>query len=342
MSVLSLDERTLEVAQALVERMLTGSVLDRSYELTRSGSDVSDYLSYKRNEQSREASTLDQYERDLARLCTTYATRGPREIDTDDIRAVRDTYPEGSRHRVTAVYRDFFQWLYEEGRTPSNPAARIRYPKRKPAPLTDLFTDEEKAAIVAAQETIRDRACVLLLLRAGLRKGELRNLRVRDIDLSSRLILVRRGKGSKHRRVPIRGLLVRALDEFLLTTIPGLDRQPQGTDHILYPARGANQHGTGTTPAPEKPMAQSTAHRWWYACLERAGIVEHGVTSGRRTHTTRHTYATDLGRATGWNMLAVQKNLGHSKIGTTVDIYTQFAFEDQEIAVDLLPEIEEV
>lgn len=340
--MLAIDPGALHLAQSLVERMLGRSVLDRSYELTRSGSDVSDYLSYKRNEQSREASTLDQYERDLARLCTTYATREPTGIGTDDIRAVRDTYPEGSRHRVTAVYRDFFQWLYEEGRILSNPAARIRYPKRKPAPITDLFTDIEKAAIVAAQETIRDRACVLLLLRAGLRKGELRHLRVRDIDLSSRLILVRRGKGSKHRRIPIRGLLVQALDEYLLTDIPGLGRQPQGTDHILYPSRGGNQHGTGATPVPEKPMAQSTAHRWWYACLERAGIVEHGVTRGRRTHTTRHTYATDLGRATNWNMLAVQKNLGHSSIQQTVDTYTQFVFADQEDAVDQMPEIQEV
>lgn len=332
-------ERLPQDVLELVERMLNPTVLDRSYELTRSGPDVSDYLSYKRNEQGRETSTLDQYERDLARLSKTYASRTPEQVTTEDIRAVRDTFPEGSRHRVTAVYRDFFAWLYEEGRTTSNPAARIRYPKRKPAPLTDLFTDDEKAAIVAAQETIRDRACVLLLLRAGLRKGELMQLRVRDIDLAERLILVRRGKGSKHRRVPIRGAVVRALDEYLMTEIPALNRLPHSTDHLLYPARGANQHGTGSVPNPEKPMAASTAHRWWYGCLDRAGIVEPGVTRGRRTHTTRHTYATDLGRATGWNMLAVQKNLGHSKIGTTIDIYTQFVFEDQEDAVDMLPDI---
>jgi integrase len=88
-------------------------------------------------------------------------------------------------------------------------------------------------------------------------------------------------------------------------------------------------------------MAESTAHRWWYGCLERAGVVDLEGDRGRRMHTTRHTYATDLGRATGWNMVAVQKNLGHSKVGKlTIDTYTQFAFEDQELAVELLPEIE--
>jgi integrase len=43
-------------------------------------------------------------------------------------------------------------------------------------------------------------------------------------------------------------------------------------------------------------------------------------------HTTRHTYATDLGRATGWNMVAVQKNLGHANVNLTIDTYTQFAY----------------
>jgi integrase len=75
-------------------------------------------------------------------------------------------------------------------------------------------------------------------------------------------------------------------------------------------------------------------------CLERAGIVDVDQTAGRRMHSTRHTYATDLGRATNWNLVAVQKNLGHSSIKLTFDTYSQFSFEDQELAVELLPEIE--
>lgn len=126
----------------------------------------------------------------------------------------------------------------------------------------------------------------------------------------------------------------------MLTPIPGLDREPEADDYLLYPARSANQYGAGEAPNPRKPMAQSTCHRWWYGCLQRAGVVAHGQTSGRRMHTTRHTYATDLGRAANWNMVAVQKNLGHSNIGLTIDTYTQFAFEDQAVAVESLPEIE--
>lgn len=321
-------------------RILRDPTRDRRYLETQLGAAVAEYLSWKQNEDGAAPETLRTYEYDLARLAVTFALIGADELTADHFRQVRDLYPERSRYKVTAVFKDFSRWLYEEHRTDTDVAGRIRYPRRQKPAITGLFTDEEKSAIVAAQETIRDRACVLLLLRAGIRKTELRHLQVRDLDLRERLILVRRGKGSKARRVPVRGSLVRALDEFLLTEIPGLERFPELDDYVLYPARAANQHARGGQPNPKKPMAQSTAHRWWYGCLQRAGVVEEGVQAGRKMHATRHTYATELGRASGWNMLAVSKNLGHSKIGTTIDLYTQFSLDDQEAAVELLPEIE--
>lgn len=310
---------------------------DRYLHATRLGHTIADYLSWKRVEDSAAETTVDTYERILAQLAIHRPLADVDRLTIDDLRDVRDLRPPKSRRIVTAVYRDFCLWLYQEGRTPDNIAGRLRYPKLERALITGLFSDEEKAEIVAAQETIRDRLCVLLLLRAGIRKGELRALQVRDVDLADRLVIVRRGKGGKPRRVPIRGSLIRAADEFLLTPIPRLNREPDLDDYLLYSATTKNRHGP---PDPSKPIGQSTAHRWWYACLERAGIVDPGETAGRKMHTTRHTYATDLGRATGWNMLAVSKNLGHSGIGITVDTYTQFAFEDQELAVDMLPEIE--
>lgn len=310
---------------------------DKRYLEMGLGPAIADYLTWKRNEDGAAATTLDTYERFLAQLAVERPEKHVGSLTIDDLRAVRDLRPVKSRHGATAAYKDFCKWLYEESRTETNTAGRLRYPKTEKPPITGLFNDDEKAQIVAAQDTIRDRLCVLLLLRAGVRKGELRNMQVRDLDLVDRLVLVRRGKGGKSRRIPIRGALVRAADEFLLTPIPRLNREPHLDDYLLYSATTKNRHGP---PDPSKPIGQSTAHRWWYACLERAGIVDPGIAAGRRMHGARHTYATDLGRATGWNMLAVSKNLGHASIAITVDTYTQFAFEDQELAVDMLPEIE--
>jgi integrase len=329
--------------QALVleyaDEVASDHITDAELAQTQLGAAVLAYLSWKKNEDGAADETIRGYRYDLTRLAGTHPDIAPANLTIEHLRWCRDLYPDGSKYKVTAVYKDFCTWLYEEHITDENVAGRLRYPKKRKPPITGLFSDEEKAAIVAAQTSIRDRAAVLLLLRAGIRKGELRNLTVRDVDLVHKLILVRRGKGGKARRVPIRGSVIQALEEFMLTPIPGLDREPLLDDHILYRSSSKNRYGVAQ---PDKPMAQSTAHNWWYGCLQRAGIVDANVTSGRKMHTTRHTYATDLGRATNWNMLAVQKNLGHSKIGTTVDVYTQFSFEDQELAVDMLPEIGEV
>lgn len=332
-----------------VWRILGDPTRDERYLDTQLGEPVAAYLSWKENEDGAARETIRTYGYDLARLALAHPDVAACDLGPDHFRRVIALYPVGSRYKVTAVFKDFGKWLYEEERAPVNPTGRLRYPKRQKPPITDLFTDEEKTAIVAAQESIRDRLCVLLLLRAGLRKGELVKLRVRDIDLGTSdavrasiaepkaVLLVRRGKGGKARRVPLRGNVVRSLAEFLLTEIPGLGRLPESDDHVLYRGRSKNRHGPAD---PKIPMAPSTAHRWWYGCLERAGVVDEGETAGRRMHSTRHTYATDLGRATGWNMVAVQKNLGHASINLTVDTYSQFTYEDQELAVEQLPEIE--
>jgi integrase len=67
-------------------------------------------------------------------------------------------------------------------------------------------------------------------------------------------------------------------------------------------------------------------HRWWYRCLERAGIVAKGATSGRKIHMARHTAGQTVLDKTG-NLKAVQKLLGHSSITTTGDIYTDWDIE---------------
>jgi site-specific recombinase XerC len=70
-------------------------------------------------------------------------------------------------------------------------------------------------------------------------------------------------------------------------------------------------------------------HKWWYRCLQRAGIVAHGVTHGRKMHMARHTAGQSVLDRTG-NLKAVQKLLGHSSITTTGDIYTDWDIDQLE------------
>jgi integrase len=65
-------------------------------------------------------------------------------------------------------------------------------------------------------------------------------------------------------------------------------------------------------------------HRWWYRCLQNAGIVPEGQISGERMHKARHTAGQRVLDYTRGNLKAVQKLLGHSSISTTGDIYTDW------------------
>jgi site-specific recombinase XerC len=79
-------------------------------------------------------------------------------------------------------------------------------------------------------------------------------------------------------------------------------------------------------------------HNWWYGCLQRAGIVADGVTSGERMHKARHTARQRVLDATG-NLKAVQKPLGHESIQTTGDIYTDWDME--QLAASLLEAVQD-
>ena len=319
------DSITLTLSE--LEAMLHEPVRDKRYLDTRLGPSVAAYLSWKENEAGAAERTLDQYERDLARLCVTLADHDIGDVTTDELRQVRDTFPKGSRRRVTAAYRDFWRWLYQENYIERDPMARVRYPKRESEPVLDVFTAEEEARLITAQAQIRDRLGVAILLDAGVRASEMRHLRVQDVDLTERWIIVRRGKGGKGRVVPVRGRVVRLLEEFLLTPIPKLDRQPGLTDFVLYPT-GAGPYGP-TWSDPSRCMAPSTFWRWWKACCERGGIRY------RKPHTSRHTYATKLIRATG-DVAAAQKALGHASVRTTIDVYTHLQITDVARAVEAM------
>jgi integrase/recombinase XerC len=307
--------------------MLREPVRDKRYLDTRLGPSVRAYLSWKENEAGAAERTLDQYERDLARLCVMLADHDVHDVTTEELREVRDTFPKGSRKRVTAAYRDFWRWLYQEGLIERDPMARVRYPKRESVPVLDVFTAAEEARLIAAQSRIRDRVGVALLLDAGVRASEMRHLRVQDVDLTERWIVVRRGKGGRGRLVPIRGRVVRLLEEFFLTPIPKLDREPVLTDFVLYPS-GAGPYGP-TWSDPSRCMAPSTFWRWWKGCCDRAGIRY------RKPHMSRHTYATKLMRATG-DAAATQKALGHASVSTTIDIYTHLEVTDVARAVEAM------
>lgn len=318
--------------------MLRNPVLSQLHYETELGDHIRDYLSWMRNERNRAEITCSGYEHDLAKLALMFPAHTPEQFTKHDLRAGRDTYPLLSRGRVMSVYRSFFRYLYREERVTRNVAELIDMPKPRAREAHEVYTEAEVARIIKSgpdnslgrSVAVRDKVLLLLLLDAGLRRSELIALRVRDVDLAERVVIVRHGKGDKLRLVPFAAddRLDRALRTFLSTPLPRIGRLPEEHDHFLFAIR-VNQYGISQV-TPDKAVCVSTFHGWHKRCLERATVRY------RKPHMTRHTFGTEHVRRSGAERTRLL--MGHASIQTTVDEYGHLNVTDAREAVESLAE----
>ena len=86
---------------------------------------------------------------------------------------------------------------------------------RVPRTLPRILPPQEADRLVAALRTHRDRAMVLAMLLAGLRRCEVLGLRFEDVQVADRRLAVVEGKGGHHRVVPAAGRFFEALGDYL-------------------------------------------------------------------------------------------------------------------------------
>ncbi len=301
-------------------RIMREAVRDKSYQLFPLGQDAGAYLHAKRKRLTE--SSYRDYEGCLDKLARHFvdleleAFEPP--VGTERLEEFLDHQWGAGAPRTynknLSIIRDFFKWAILRGRLHGDPTLAIERARSRD-PYRTIFTPDQRRAIVAAQEDLRDRVCVRLLLDYGLRKGALQTIQFKHFDYGRRRLTVFLKRG-KVRELPIpQPAFWTDLERLILET----EAEP---GHYLLPGRGrGNQYGSRLVPGKQSSMAG--AHRWWYACLERAGVVATGTTSGERMHKARHTAGQPVLDRTG-NLKAVQKLLGHESIQTTADIYVDW------------------
>lgn len=303
---------------------------DHSYQLSRLGADVTEYLAWKRHSRAS-ARTLDQYERDLSRLCKLIP-KPVDGVDVGDLMLVLDVFPEGSWKRARAAWGDFFKWAVREGRRPDNPVERLPKLRPTPEPVYDLWTQHELDLLVAGTRKmecpLRERLRVLTMIESGARAGEMRALTLGDFDLYRKTVTVL-GKGSKRRLVPISAELTATVDEYLLTEYPVLGRLPHRNDHLWYAVYRVGERVIGIKP--ERALSYRGFYEWWRRVENTAGVRH------RKPHMTRHTFATDVLDATDGDLYAVKELLGHSSTRVT-EVYLHSSRKRTGKAIDLLGE----
>ncbi len=225
---------------------------------------------------------------------------------------------------VHAVVSSIFEEAIDCGLTRDNPARRLLrkiLPKehqrnvKDPAPLTIA----ERDRLIAAAESVCPpavRLAFMVMAFMGLRLGEALAMRLRHLDFSRMLYHVtesfktevfRKPKGAKSRFVDVPDFLV----EELKAHVTELRRQCF--------KRGVSAPVDLLMVDPEKGHTASPfSQREIQAALKRA--CKAAGLAVRNPHDLRHTYATILLMA-GVSPAYVQKQLGHSSISMTVDIY---------------------
>ena len=161
----------------------------------------------------------------------------------------------------------------------------------------DRLTLEEELRFIDQAYARSGRTGLMLqtLLETGTRVSELVQLRVEDVSLAERVVVIRRGKGGRRREVPIR----RELAQLLGLHIGSRRAGP------LFPSR---QKGSG--PVPHVLTRQRVGQ------LVREVARAAAITKRVYPHLLRHTMATRL-LALGMAITDVQRFLGHEDIATT-------------------------
>lgn len=163
----------------------------------------------------------------------------------------------------------------------------------------------------AEYETYTDHVTplVLLALNTGLRRGELLQLRWRDLDLHRKMLTVR-GEGAKTgqtRHVPLNSEATRVMKAWRPTVVD--------TDSCVF---------SGTKD--EKPIV--AVKKAWRGALKAAKVTSF------RFHDLRHTFASKLVMA-GIDLNTVRELLGHKSIAMTLR-YAHLAPEHKAAAVEAL------
>jgi integrase/recombinase XerD len=164
---------------------------------------------------------------------------------------------------------------------------------KTPQPLPRAIDPEDIQSLLRVITHLRDRTLILVLLRTGMRIGELLRTKLIDLNLAERRIEIFEAQKNRVGRV------VYISDDALSALKQWLDQRKRDSDYVFYGHRG-------------RPLSYEAARCIFQKYLAMAGLAHKGYT----LHALRHTFASELLNA-GMRLECLQQLLGHSSIEMT-------------------------
>jgi integrase/recombinase XerD len=186
----------------------------------------------------------------------------------------------------------FLRFLIEED-VISEAVLKRKIRLKLPDLLPRAMNPSDVRQLLSAISHIRDRALILVLLRTGMRIGELLALKVNDLDIRERKIHIFEGEKNSLGRV------VYLSDDALFALRRWLSKRDHKKRALFY-GRGRDR------------LVYSSARHLFMKYLKKAGLENRGYT----VHSLRHTFASELLNA-GMRLECLQQLLGHHNIEMT-------------------------
>lgn len=284
---------------------------------------IDNYLEYCKSQKRLDSKTINAYRIDLRQFSEQNITQNASSITSDMLEnyvaTLHQKYKPKTVKRKIASLKALFHYLEYKEIITINPFNKIQLRFREPAILPKtipLHTVETFLSAIYNQYhnttttyqrdcALRDVAVIELLFATGMRISELCSLKISDVNLYDRTVLIY-GKGAKERIIQIGNddviIILNTYKNTFLTEM-------QKCNHFF-----ANPNGTALSDQSVRRMIKK------YTSL--AGIELH-ITP----HMFRHTFATSLLEA-DVDIRYIQEMLGHSSINIT-EIYTHVAMSKQ-------------
>jgi integrase len=303
------------VTRAQAEARLADILVGADPSISVSGKGVTfgvaaeNWLAYIRDDRKRRSSTVEGYRSELdTNLLPEFGADTPLDaITTRDIDAYRERLvsegrlsPRSINKRLAQLHAIFKRAQRVYGLAANPVEGAERQPNRPSGDITVL--DSGQVELLASNATSeQDAALFRVAAFTGLRLGELRALRWKDVDWMGQIIRVRRSytwgeegapKSGKVRSVPLSDQPARALEQ--------LSRRADwtGDDDLVFPSP------LGTF------LDESALRRRFYKALKAAELPK------MRFHDLRHTFGTLAVQA--FSLTDVKAFMGHADIQTTM------------------------
>lgn len=203
--------------------------------------------------------------------------------------------------------RVWFRWMARQRHILHNPASELELPRIEQRLPKVILSEAEMERVLAEPDIgdplgLRDRALMETLYSTGMRRLELANLKLYDLDTERGTVTIRQGKGKKDRVIPIGDRAAAWIEKYVHESRPRLVVEPD--DHTVF-----------LSSAGERFCLDHVSD------LVRTHVDGAGIGKRGACHMFRHSMAT-LMLENGADIRYIQQMLGHADIKTT-QIYTQ-------------------